>query len=44
MIAVHERAMEVEGGLEFLCVERRFGILEDLQLRDLLRSADAKIE
>jgi len=36
VIAVHERAMTVEGGLEFLCVERRIGILEDLQLRHLL--------
>lgn len=36
VIAVHERAMSVEGGLEFLFVERRIGILEDLQLRHLL--------
>ncbi len=36
VIAVHERAMRLDGGLELLCRERRVGILDDLSLRHLV--------
>jgi Bacteriophage Mu transposase len=43
VIAVHQSAMRIEGGLEFMMVERQIGVLADLQLRHLLaRGRNAK--
>ncbi len=43
VIAVHEQAMRLDGGLEFLRVERRVGILDELNLKHLLaRGRNAK--
>lgn len=36
VIAVHKEAMKPSGGLEFLCIERKIGILADLNLRHIL--------
>jgi len=36
VIAVHKEAMKPSSGLEFLCIERKIGILEDLNLRHIL--------
>ena len=36
MLAVHERAMQLDGGLELICHQRRVGILDDLSLRHLV--------
>lgn len=36
MLAVHERAMQLDGGLELICHQRRVGILDDLSLRHLI--------
>ena len=35
VLAVHERAMSLEGGLEFVITERRVGILEELRVKHL---------
>jgi hypothetical protein len=43
VIAVHQAAMRVDGGLEFLCVQRKVGILEDMAVKHLLaRGYNAK--
>lgn len=36
VIAVHKQAMNIEGGLEMLRVQRRVGILDELNIRHLL--------
>jgi len=36
VLAVHERAMQLDGGLELICHHRRVGILDDLSLRHLV--------
>ncbi len=36
VLAVHERAMQLDGGLELICHQRRVGILDDLSLRHLV--------
>lgn len=36
VLAVHERAMGLDGGLELICRQRRVGILDDLSLRHLV--------
>jgi len=43
VIQVHENAIGVDGGLEWICVERRIGILDELEIRHLLaRGRNAK--
>jgi hypothetical protein len=36
VLAGHERAMQLDGGLELICHQRRVGILDDLSLRHLI--------
>jgi len=36
VLAVHERAMRLDGGLELICHQRRVGVLDDLSLRHLV--------
>ena len=36
VIAVHRQAMQIDGGLEFLLVQRRVGILDDFSVKHLL--------
>lgn len=36
VLAVHERAMQLDGGLELICHQKRVGILDDLSLRHLI--------
>lgn len=36
VITVHKEAMRLDGGIEWLCVQRRVGILEELQVKHLL--------
>ncbi len=36
VIAVHQAAMRIDGGLEFLCVQRKVGILEQVAVKHLL--------
>ena len=43
VLAVHEKAMNLEGGLEFVLTERRVGILEELRVKHLVaRGYNAK--
>jgi hypothetical protein len=36
VIRVHENAIEIDGSLELICVERRIGILDELEIKHLL--------
>jgi len=43
VLAVHEKAMSLDGGLEFVLTERRVGILEELRVKHLVaRGYNAK--
>lgn len=39
VINVHKEAMRLDGGVEWLCVQRRVGILDELQVKHLLARA-----